>query len=153
MGIETLIQMALAVVLVCYLCYYKYSNDNTANYYAVFIWLLIKERVMEKKYELVTFDSGHEYTKPCQLLMETESSWFVGVIGGGETLVSKVHGYMKLREVKEKVDVYALLSATALAVDKELVEGEVKGLGEAWVKLFGEKLIKAGALKVGLYEE
>jgi hypothetical protein len=106
---------------------------------------------MEKKYEHVSFDAGHEYTTPCQVLMETDDSYFI-LLGLTEVLVRKRVGLCKVREVKDKVDVYALLSATALAVDEELVEGVIASLGVAWVKRFADQLIKAGALKEGQYE-
>jgi hypothetical protein len=141
--------MALEVVLVCNLCYYKYSNDNTANYYAVFMQLLIKELVMEKKYEHVSFDAGHEYTTPCQVLMETDDSYFI-LLGLTEVLVRKRVGLCKVREIKEKVDVYNLV--LSIAFDTEQSLDFVSGLGAEWFNEFTSRLIKAGALREGLYE-
>lgn len=107
---------------------------------------------MTKQYEYVTLDAGHEYTQPCEVLLETEMSYFIK-LGGNECIVGKNSTRASVREVKEKIDVYTLLSKVASDTDDELCgESEVSSLGDEWVKYFADKLIKAGALKEGMYE-
>ena len=107
---------------------------------------------MNKQYEHVSPDCGHEYTTPCELLMETELSWFTRADDGQEQQVRKDRGSDFVREVKDKVDIYTLVAHFANMTDAELCEGEQIAIGSDWVKSFANKLIKTGALKEGSYE-
>jgi hypothetical protein len=106
---------------------------------------------MENKYEYVILDSGHEYDTPCELLLETSANYLIKH-EHGEVLVSKGCSNQLVRKVKEKVSVHALVLELACEIE---LQGplHIEQSLDNWCKLLTDKLIKAGALKEGLYEK
>ena len=102
------------------------------------------------KYELVTIDCGHEYTEPCNILYEGDQIYVVRKENGNEIPVRKGSALFFVREVKPKVDLNELVIHAMKLANEEGAYSVI--YTNAWLTIFLDKLIEAGALKEGEYE-